>query len=168
MEFVSRTIDTIVKRQAEVSSLLMAVLVVFVCFEVVLRYIFNAPTVWSLELTTYLYGIHFVMGYSYTELHRGHVRVDILSARFPPKVQDVIYILLTIAITLPLVGLLAVWAWDNAITSTLIFERLSSAWAPPLWPVKLFMAIGFTFLFLQVFSNLIKRFLSFGHQEAPR
>ncbi len=168
MEFVSRTIDTIVKRQAEVSSLLMALLVVFVCFEVVLRYIFNAPTVWSLELTTYLYGIHFVMGYSYTELHHGHVRVDILSSRFPPKVQDVIYIVLTLAITLPLVGLLAIWAWDNAITSTLIFERLSSAWAPPLWPIKLFMAIGFTFLFLQVFSNLIKRFLSFGHQEAHR
>ncbi len=168
MEFVSRTIDTIVKRQAEGSSLLMALLVVFVCFEVVLRYVFNAPTVWSLELTTYLYGIHFVMGYSYTELHHGHVRVDILSSRFPPKVQDVIYIVLTLAITLPLVGLLAIWAWDNAITSTLIFERLSSAWAPPLWPIKLFMAIGFTFLFLQVFSNLIKRFLSFGHQEAHR
>jgi TRAP-type mannitol/chloroaromatic compound transport system permease small subunit len=168
MEFVSRTIDTIVKRQAEVSSLLMALLVVFVCIEVVLRYVFNAPTVWNLELTTYLYGIHFVMGYSYTELHHGHVRVDILSSRFPPKVQDVIYIVLTLAITLPLVGLLAIWAWDNAITSTLIFERLSSAWAPPLWPIKLFMAIGFTFLFLQVFSNLIKRFLSFGHQEAHR
>jgi TRAP-type mannitol/chloroaromatic compound transport system permease small subunit len=168
MEFVSRAIDTIVKRQAEVSSLLMAVLVVFVCYEVVMRYIFNAPTVWGLELTTYLFGIHFVMGYSYTELHHGHVRVDILSARLPPKAQDVIHIFLTAVITLPLVGLLAVWAWDNAITSTLILERLSSAWAPPLWPIKLFMAVGFTLLFLQVLSNLIKRFLSFGQPEALR
>ncbi|MBN2333626.1 MAG: TRAP transporter small permease subunit [Deltaproteobacteria bacterium] len=165
---LTKTIDKIVVKQAEASSLIMAALVVMVCYEVVRRYFFNAPTIWGLELTTFMYGVHFVMGYGYTEYYDGHVRVDIFSSRLPRKIQDILYIVLTILVTLPLVTLLGIWAWDNAITSTKILEELSSAWAPPIWPVKLMMALGFTFLFLQVLSNLIKRFLTFGQKEAVR
>jgi TRAP-type mannitol/chloroaromatic compound transport system permease small subunit len=165
---LTKIIDWIVVKQAEVSSLIMAVLVVMVCYEVVRRYFFNAPTIWSLELTTFMFGVHFVMGYSYTEYFDGHVRVDIFSSKLPKKMQDILYIILTICITLPLVMMLSIWAWDNAITSTKILESLSSAWAPPIWPVKLFMALGFTLLFLQVLSNLIKRFLTFGQNGVIR
>lgn len=166
MKAFTRFIDTIVEKQALASSLLMIVLVVLLTYEVVLRYFFNAPTIWGLELTTFLFGVHFVMGYGYTESYDGHVRVDIFSSKFPRKVQDVLYIALTTAITLPVVALLGIWAWDSAITSTKIFESLSSAWAPPIWPVKIFMALGFTFLFLQVLSNLIKRIAQFNHGQA--
>lgn len=165
---LTKIIDKMVVKQAEASSLIMACLVVMVCYEVVRRYFFNAPTVWGLELTTFMYGVHFVMGYGYTEYFDGHVRVDIFSSMLPRKMQDILYIVMTIVITLPLVALLSIWAWDNAITSTKILENLSSAWAPPIWPVKLMMASGFTFLFLQVLSNLIKRFLTFGQSEAVR
>ena len=164
MRLLTKIIDRIVVKQAEVSSLLMVVLVVLMCCEVVRRYFFNAPTIWGLELTTFIFGVHFVMGYGYTEYFDGHVRVDIFSSKFPRKVQDVLYIVLTICITLPLVTLLGIWAWNNAIVSTKMLEAMSSAWAPPIWPVKLCMALGFTFLFLQVLSNLIKRFLSFGQR----
>lgn len=166
MNWLTKAIDKIVVKQAEVSSLLMVILVVMVCYEVVRRYFFNAPTIWGLEFTTFIFGVHFVMGYGYTEHFDGHVRVDIFSSRFPKKLQDILYIILTIGVTLPLVALLCIWAWDNAITSTKIFEALSSAWAPPIWPVKLLMALGFTFLFLQVFSNLIKRISTIGQKEA--
>ena len=166
MNWLTKTIDKIVVKQAEVSSLLMVILVVMVCYEVVRRYFFNAPTIWGLEFTTFIFGVHFVMGYGYTEHFDGHVRVDIFSSNFPKKLQDILYIILTIGVTLPLVALLCIWAWDNAITSTKILEALSSAWAPPIWPVKLLMALGFTFLFLQVLSNLIKRITTIGQKEA--
>jgi len=165
MRLITKVIDTIVVKEAEFSSLLMVILVILVCYEVVLRYFFNAPTIWNLELTTFIFGVHFVMGFGYTEYHNGHVRVDIFSNLFSKKVQDVLYIILTLSVTLPLVIMLGIWAWDNAITSTKIFEHLSSAWAPPIWPVKILMAMGFTFLFLQVLSNLIKRFIYFGQHE---
>ncbi len=168
MRTLTKIIDKIVVKQAEVSSLLMAVLVVMVCYEVTRRYFFNAPTIWGLEFTTFIYGVHFVMGYGYTEHFDGHVRVDIFSSRFPQKIQDILYIILTTCITLPLVMLLGIWAWDNAITSTKILESLSSAWGPPIWPVKLFMALGFTFLFLQVLCNLIKRFLTLSQRKTVR
>jgi TRAP-type mannitol/chloroaromatic compound transport system permease small subunit len=166
MKWLIKIIDRCVLKQAEASSLLMLVLVVMMCYEVVRRYFFNAPTIWGLEFTTFIFGVHFVMGYGYTEYFHGHVRVDIFSSKFPKKIQDILYIVLTICITLPLVAMLGIWAWDNAITSTRIMEALSSAWAPPIWPVKLFMALGFTFLFLQVLSNLIKRILTLDQKEA--
>ncbi|MBW1648523.1 MAG: TRAP transporter small permease subunit [Deltaproteobacteria bacterium] len=168
MNRLTKMIDKVVVKQAEASSLLMALLVVMICYEVVRRYFFNAPTIWSLEFTTFLFGVHFVMGYSYTEHFDGHVRVDIFSSRFTQKTQDILYIVLTICVTLPLVALLGIWAWDNAITSTKILERLSSAWEPPIWPVKLLMALGFTFLFFQVLSNLIKRFSALSRTKANR
>ena len=168
MKWLAKTIDRIVVKQAELSSLLMVILVVMMCYEVVRRYFFNAPTIWGLEFTTFIFGVHFVMGYGYTEHFDGHVRVDIFSSRFPKKAQDILYIVLTACVTLPLVALLGIWAWDNAITSTKLMEALSSAWAPPIWPVKLLMAVGFTFLFLQVSSNLIKRLLSFGQKGPAR
>lgn len=166
MRLFTKIIDKIVVKLAEVSSLLMVILVIMMCYEVIRRYFFNAPTIWGLELTTFLYGVHFVMGYGYTEYFDGHVRVDILSSKFPQKIQDVLYIILTICVTIPLVTLLGIWAWDNAITSTKMLEALSSAWAPPIWPIKLFMGLGFTLLFLQVLSNLIKRFLYFGQEKS--
>ena len=168
MERLAKIIDKCVQKQAEVSSLLMAVLVALICNEVAMRYFFNKPTIWGLELTTFIFGVHFVLGFSYTELFDGHVRVDIFSSRFPKKLQDILYIVLTMIITLPLVVLLGIWAWDNAIISTKILENLSSAWSPPIWPVKLLMALGFTFLFLQVLSNLIKHFLIFRQNEYNR
>jgi TRAP-type mannitol/chloroaromatic compound transport system permease small subunit len=165
MLWLTKLIDKIVVKGSEISSLLMVILVVMVCYEVVRRYFFNAPTIWGLELTTFIFGVHFVMGYGYTEYFDGHVRVDVFSSKFPKKLQDGLYIVLTGCVTLPLVAMLCIWAWDNAITSTKILEALSSAWAPPIWPVKLLMALGFTFLLLQVFSNLIKRILTFGQKE---
>jgi len=168
MRWLTKTIDRIVVKQAEFTSLLMVILVVMMCYEVVRRYFFNAPTIWGLEFTTFIFGVHFVMGYGYTEHFDGHVRVDIFSSRFPERTQAILYIVLTTFVTLPLVALLSIWAWDNAITSTKILEALSSAWAPPIWPVKLLMALGFTLLFLQVLSNLIKRLLTFGQKKTVR
>ncbi len=166
MKLLTQIIDKTVVKLGEASSLLMAVLVVIMCYEVARRYFFNAPTIWALEFTTFLYGMHFVMGFGYTEYFDGHVKVDIFSKKMPRRMQDIIYILLTICVTIPVVLLLGIWAWDNAITSTKILEDLSSAWAPPIWPVKLFMGLGFTLLFLQVLSNLIKRFLSFRQEKS--
>lgn len=166
MRLLTRIIDKTVVKLGEASSLLMAILVVMMCYEVVRRYFFNAPTIWGLELTTFLYGMHFVMGFGYTEYFDGHVKVDIFSKKLPRRIQDILYILLTTCITMPVVLLLSIWAWDNAIISTKILEDMSSAWAPPIWPVKLIMGLGFTLLFLQVLSNLIKRFLSLRQEKS--
>ena len=160
MRKLTNAIDRLVALQAEGTSLLMILLVIIMCMEVFLRYVLKSPTIWALEFTTFLYGMHFVLGYGYTEQFHGHVRVDIFSNKLPPKVQDIFYIVTTAVISLPVCLMLCIWSYDNAWLSTRTLERSASAWGPPIWPVKIFMALGFTFLVLQVVSNLLKKIIT--------
>lgn len=153
--------------QAEGASMLMILLVIIMCTEVFLRYFLEAPTIWALEFTTFLYGMHFILGYGYTEQFNGHVSVDILSSRLSRKLQDILYVFTTVFISLPVCLLLCIWAYDNALLSTRTLEHSASAWGPSIWPVKLVMAVGFTFLVLQISSNLIKRILQLVHTGDP-
>ena len=41
--------------------------------EVILRYVFNSPTMWSQELSNFVFGAFFILGGAYTLLHRDHV-----------------------------------------------------------------------------------------------
>ncbi|MFY9942009.1 MAG: TRAP transporter small permease subunit, partial [Desulfobacterales bacterium] len=63
---ISRAIDTFNKKEGEITSLLVLPLLAVVIYEVFMRYAFNAPTIWGFEVTTFLYGIHFMFGYAYT------------------------------------------------------------------------------------------------------
>jgi hypothetical protein len=74
---LSKAIDTFNIKQGDVSSLLALPLLVVVVYEVVMRYAFNAPTTWGFEATTFLYGVHYMLGLAYCDVYGGHVRVDI-------------------------------------------------------------------------------------------
>jgi TRAP-type mannitol/chloroaromatic compound transport system permease small subunit len=165
MKNVARFIDRIVVWQAEFSAHLMTLLVLVMVMEVCLRYAFKSPTVWALEFTTFLYGMHFVLGYSYTEHYHGHVHVDLVTSHLPPRVRAGLYLITSLAISLPVCILLCIWSWDNAWQSTRTFERSPSAWNPYIWPVKLFMALGFTLLSLQVLANIIKKFFDLSEKK---
>lgn len=84
---LSRWIDKFITAQGEWTSLLILPLLLVVIYEVLMRYGFNAPTVWGFEATTFLYGLHFMFGISYTDVTGGHVKVDIFTPPAPKKVQ---------------------------------------------------------------------------------
>lgn len=68
-----------------------------VSYEVLVRYVFNAPTPWSLDVSFIMYGTLFMMGGAYTLSRNGHVRGDFLyrlwKARTQAKVDLVLYFL---------------------------------------------------------------------------
>jgi TRAP-type mannitol/chloroaromatic compound transport system permease small subunit len=68
-----------------------------VSYEVLVRYIFNAPTPWSLDVTFIMYGTLFMVGGAYTLSRGGHVRGDFIyrtwTARTQATVDLVLYIL---------------------------------------------------------------------------
>lgn len=152
----SSFVDGFVDRQGRLCALLILPLSAVVIYEVIMRYIFNAPTIWGFEMTTFLYGLHFMLGLAYTELHGGHVKVDILTARIKKKTATVLAILTNVVIFVPVMGLLTFWTWAFAIKSTQMLEKNATSWAPPIWPIKLLMAFSFTLLFVQGLSRLFK------------
>jgi TRAP-type mannitol/chloroaromatic compound transport system permease small subunit len=127
-----------------------------VIYEVIMRYVFDAPTIWGFEATTFLYGVHFMLGLAYSDVTDGHVKVDIFIARAKPRTQSVIVIVANLVIFLPVFSCMTIWAWKYAITSTRQLELNSTSWAPPIWPIKLIMAVAFSFLLIQGISTVFK------------
>ena len=63
-----------------------AVIAVFVYFyEVIARYVFNAPTNWAHEGMYLMFGMQYLIAGSYAMLTESHVRVDILYAPLPRR-----------------------------------------------------------------------------------
>lgn len=152
----SSVVDAFIDRQGRVCALLILPLCVVVIYEVIMRYIFNAPTIWGFEMTTFLYGLHYMLGLAYTELHNGHVKVDILTARIKKRTATIFAIVTSLVIFVPIMSLLTFWTWAFAIKSTQMLEKNATSWAPPIWPIKLLMALSFTFLLLQGLSKLFR------------
>jgi len=117
--------------------------------EVVLRYVFDSPTDWSWELATHLAGAMFIMGAAWVLKDDKHVRTDLFYAKFSKKGQALLDVIFFTIIFFSFTMVLTYKAWDKAIYSTKIFERTFSMWGPPLFPLKIIIATGFTILLLQ-------------------
>ena len=62
-------------------------LVLAVAYEVIARYAFNAPTIWSFDVTYMLYGTIFMLGAAYA-LHKGaHIRTDFFFERWSVRTK---------------------------------------------------------------------------------
>ncbi len=136
-------------------SLLIYPLLIIVVYEVVVRYAFNSPTTWGFELTTFLYGIHYMFGLSYTDSYDGHVKVDVFVTRFSSRLQAVLKIATNLVFFMPVTLCLSLWSIKYAYVSTMGSELNSTSWAPAIWPVKILMAVGMILLLLQGISNLL-------------
>lgn len=155
-----QAIDALNEKIGLTTSLLAVPLVAVVVYEVIMRYCFDAPTTWGFELTTFLYGAHFMLGFAYCHQHDGHVAIDVFEAKLPRKPRTILRLITNLVIFLPVVGLFSIWSVKYAITSWEQLERASSSWAPPIYPWKTVMAIGFVLLLLQGISKLIQDFRS--------
>src|SRR5262247_1095916 len=62
-------------------------LVLVVAYEVIARYGFNAPTIWSFDLTYMFYGTIFMLGAAFA-LHKGaHIRTDFFFEKWSIKTK---------------------------------------------------------------------------------
>jgi TRAP-type C4-dicarboxylate transport system permease small subunit len=82
-----RAIDGLCLAGAVLGAGLLAFIAAGVFYEVVVRYVFNAPTEWSLEITTYALVWAGFLAAGYTHQYRRHVRVDLLVERLSPGTQ---------------------------------------------------------------------------------
>ena len=156
LETIQKAIESFSNKQGEWTSLLIIPLLLVVIYEVCMRYLFNAPTIWGFETTTFLYGMHYMFGLSYTDVTGGHVKVDIFTSRASSKVQTILSILTTLVMFIPVMLCMTIWSFKFALTSIEGLELNSTSWAPPIYPFKSIMALTFLFLLLQGIANLIR------------
>lgn len=128
-------------------------------FEVVMRYIFNSPTIWAYDFSLYLVGIMVMLGGGYALLEEAHVAVDVFVEHMPPTARRIIDLILDL-ILLFAVGVLVWKGWSQGWHSMKINEHYTSLWAPPIYPLKMAIPVGAFLLFLQGLAKFIRDFRS--------
>ncbi|MFH1135747.1 MAG: TRAP transporter small permease subunit [Pseudomonadota bacterium] len=170
MSGVRRWIDLVDKTNERLANVLCFGLLLIMGVQVMdvgLRYFFNSPTIWAMDVNTMTFtGICFLAG-GYALLHDVHVRLDILSRLWSPRTRIIIRL-----VTLPLVLIavcFVIWkGFDSFWWAVRTNQHGQSYWAPPLWPVKLCLPVGGILLLLQGAAKWIRLYLSLGEPGDDR
>ncbi|MFH1169522.1 MAG: TRAP transporter small permease subunit [Chloroflexota bacterium] len=160
-----RAVDAINTWVGETVQWLCLPLVFIVAYEVVARYVFNRPTLWSWDISIQIFAFMTAMAASYTLLQKGHVRSDIITSHLPPRGQLIVNIVAT-PLFLFGIGALAYYFRQEAWWSVAHREVWESLFAPPLYPLKVMMFVGFCLLFLQGLAGFVRDIISLARPEA--
>ena len=71
----------------------MAVMVILTTYQVIVRYIFSAPSTWSEELVGYIFGWSTLLGATLISGERGHMNIPVLVDRMNPHLRKAFHIL---------------------------------------------------------------------------
>ena len=158
MRGLVRAIDALSRFFGATAAVLVIILVVLMLYDVVLRYVMNAPTTWGNDMNTWLMGASFVLSIAYAMSTDSHVRVDLLyNQRTRPRIRYFDLIGLSL-ITLPTVAWLTCGLWGHFMDAYRTGERSGSGgFNPIVWPFKLILLVGFAIFTLQIVAEIIKR-----------
>jgi TRAP-type mannitol/chloroaromatic compound transport system permease small subunit len=93
------------------------ILTLSVAYEVFVRYVLNAPTVWVFDMMVQMYGALFVMAGPYALAQDTHVRADVIYRFLPVRWQGRIDLVLYIVFFFPGMLALAWFGWEIAMDS---------------------------------------------------
>jgi TRAP-type mannitol/chloroaromatic compound transport system permease small subunit len=154
---LARRLDQVAIWSGRLTCWMLLPLVLGLTYEVVARYLFNAPTMWAYDLTFMLYGTFFMLGAAFTLQRKGHVRTDMFYDRWSPRLQATIDIVCYLVIFLPFLYVLIVTGWGYFWKAFVTKETfVSSAWQPITWPFKLAVPLAGVLLLIQGISEVLK------------
>ncbi|MCF8032359.1 MAG: TRAP transporter small permease subunit [Desulfarculaceae bacterium] len=149
-------IDRLSELSGKVFSFAFLAASVVVVYAVIMRYLFNQPTVWGLELTIYLCGATYLMSGGYAELNNSHIRIDSIYNKFPRKGQLLINILLTAPLVFLFCAVLIWYSWEWTMEALVNNEHSMTLWNPIIWPVRMLVPAGTLVLLLQCIAQFIR------------
>tara|TARA_Y100001970_G_scaffold184809_1_gene224800 strand:- start:3986 stop:4570 length:585 start_codon:yes stop_codon:yes gene_type:complete len=139
------------------------------CYEVIMAYAFNSPTLWNFDFSLQMYGAIFMMAGAYTLSTEAHVRGDVIYRLFPTKVQGWIDLILYFLFFFPGVIALAVYGYDYAALAWKIKE---TSWNSPaqiqIYMAKSLIPLSGTLLVIQGISEVFRSIICIqtGHWPA--
>lgn len=164
----TRAIDWISDKSGEFVAFWTVNAVVFYFFEVIMRYLFNQPTVWVHEASFLLLGMQYLLAGAFAMLHGAHVRVDVVYNLLPVRGRIGMDIF-TSMFFFVFAFVLMITSWTFFENSYSMNETTVETWGIQYWPVKGMMLLGSTLLLLAGVSKLIKDvvlFVRLGEERA--
>lgn len=154
LKWSMQIVDSVTEWAGRIATSFVLIVMAILALEVVLRYGFNRPTSWAWPISIQFAAAFGLIAGSYTLLHRGHVRVDVVYSRFSPKVKAVVDLVLSIPFFL-FCGVLLWLGGEMAWVSLMAREVKVEAITYPFYPLKVLLVVACFLLFLQGVNQFI-------------
>jgi len=155
MKKILSFIDALSIWTGKTSSWLIFIVVFFIIYEVLSRYLFHHPTLWVTESVVFGCGLSYVLGAAWALQDNRHVKIDLIYDRLNSRQRAIMDSITFIFFVLYLGVLL--WATGKyAWHSVLLRETSGSAWDPVIYPIKMSLPIGIGLLLLQGIAKFIR------------
>lgn len=156
MEYESwRAVDRFAIFLGRTTMMLVVCLTSVMIYEVIVRYVFEKPTLWANELSLWLAGFVFLLSGFYAMQQRSHIRIFLLYDMLPRWLQHVCDV---ISVTLICVFAFALvyGGYGESFQKLLRWETFGTAFDPPIpATLKLLVLIVIPLVALQSILNLI-------------
>ncbi len=136
------------------------------CTVVVLRYGFSFGSIALQESVTYLHGAVFMLGIPYALREGAHVRVDILQARFPPRLRDAVELAGHLLFLIPFAVFVLWISGDYVVRSWRLLEGSPDPGGlPAVFVLKTLIPLMAVLLVLQTLAEIVRIVLRLGNER---
>ena len=156
-----------INRFASLFAAALVIPTVLICAGVALaRYGFSVGRVWLQELYVVCFGVSFMLAAGWIYAIDGHIRVDVMQARFSPRTRAAIEIFGNVAFVLPWIAL-TLWAAKGFVAiSWQVLERSPQADGLPfIYLVKAVIPLAMVLLALQSLAVIARNILFLARRE---
>ena len=158
-DLLHRFIEKLVKGSGILGAFLFLLVMFITTYEVLVRYLFNAPTTWSLEISVILTIWGTFLGVAYTLQQGGHTQVDLVVNRLSELNRRILRIFVYLFVLL--FSIFLTWAsLLPAVEAYIIKEVTQSYTRTPLVILMISVPIGGFLLILEIVRELAEMFRS--------
>lgn len=166
--FIDR-IELFIEKTGRAISWLVLALVLLICYDVAMRYLFQQGSVALQELEWHLFALLFLLGGAYTLKHDAHVRVDVLyqSRYVSDKARAWISILGTVLFLFPFCLLIVLTSYPFVENAFFYNEGSPDPGGLPYrFILKSAILIGFAMIMLQGIAEILKNVQKLCNKES--
>jgi TRAP-type mannitol/chloroaromatic compound transport system permease small subunit len=165
---IVRFLDAVSEWVGRFVSWLVLLMVIIICYDVTMRYVFLQGSVALQELEWHLFAFLFLLGAGYTFKHDDHVRVDVLyrSKFITTRHRNWINLLGGLFLLMPFCILVIVSSWPFVYSAYQFSEGSPDPGGLPYrYLIKATIPVGFTLLLLQGIASILRNLLAIIHND---
>lgn len=163
-----KKIEKIINITSDVTGYLSAATIVIAAliltYEVVFRYLYNAPTIWEIEASVFLLMFSCFIGAAFVLKNNAHINIELITSKLSTKNQMLLNIITSILSFLFCVAM-TIRAWPMWWEAYHLGWVSDSLWGPPLWIPYLFLPVGFTIISAQYLVHIWNCIKKYRHQK---
>lgn len=154
MSKLERIIEFITRWLNWLAAIAVIVVMLIVCANVIGRGFFAKPVKGTVEIVGLLGGVIIAWAISYTQIIKGHIRIDLLMERFPSRFQHIVDSVMYLMTFL----LFCIISWQTIVFARAKSEtgELSEVLKMPITPFAYVVAIGCIALTMVLLLDLVK------------